>query len=114
MLRTLIQPESKLIKLCQAREWQQVIQKLKLSSNEAKPSLSAYRGISSTALIVAIRNAAPLHVIKALVDANNDQLMKVRHHRHGNALHEAINYKSTIDVVLFLIETIIVLEREYI
>ncbi len=112
MLRSLIQPESKLIKLCQSREWNKVIQLASALPKEAKPSSTAYRGIANTALIVAIRNTAPLKVIQALIDANSDQLMKVRHHRHGNALHEAIKYKSSIDVVLFLIETIVVLEKE--
>ena len=112
MLRTLIQPESRLVKLCQAREWEKVIQLVTSSPKEAIPSSSAYRGISITSLMVAIRNTAPLRVIKALVDANCDQLMKVRHHRHGNSLHEAIKYKSSIEIVIYLIEKIVDSEKE--
>jgi hypothetical protein len=112
MLRSLLQPESELLKLCHSREWQKVKLRCTNSPKEAKPTSSAYRGIANTALVVAIRNNAPLDVVAALIDANTDQLMKVRHHRHGNALHEAIKQRSAIDVVLFLIHKIIKLERE--
>lgn len=112
MLRSLIQPENVLIKLCQSREWEKVKSLLKTSPSEAKPTPSAYRGITSTALVFSILNGAPVDIVKALVMANSDQLMKVRHHRHGNALHEAIKHKSSIDIILFLIQTIIKLEKE--
>ncbi len=112
MLRSLIQPESLLIKLCQSREWGKVKTLLINSPNEAKPTSSAFRGISSTALVFAILNSAPLEVVKILVNANPDQLMKVRHHRHGNALHESIKHKSSIEIIIFLINTIIKIENE--
>ena len=56
MLRSLIQPENVLIKLCQSREWEKVKSLLKTSPSEAKPTPSAYRGITSTALVFSILN----------------------------------------------------------
>lgn len=112
MLRSLIQPENELIKLCQSQEWEKVKVLVANSPTEATPSAAACRGLANTALVSAIHNSAPLEVLKVLISTNSDQLMTVRHHRNGNALHEAIKHKASMEVIIFLINQIMKFEQE--
>lgn len=111
MLRRLIPNESLLIRLINQREWEQVKLRLKECKEEAVPTHSAFRGIAPTALVLSLRNKAKLDVIQALVDANIDQLIQVKHHRNGTALHEAIRSDVDIDIVLFLLRKVVKYER---
>lgn len=111
MLRRLIPNESLLIRLINQREWEQVKLRLKECKEEAVPTHSAFRGIAPTALVLSLRNKAKLDVIQALVDANIDQLIQVKHHRNGTALHEAIRINVDIDIVLFLLRKVVKYER---
>lgn len=111
MLRRLVPNESLLIRLINQREWEQVKLRLKECKEEAAPTHSASRGVSPTALVLSLRNKAKIDVIQALVDANIDQLIQVKHHRNGTALHEAIRNDVTIDIVIFLLKKVVKYER---
>ena len=95
---------SELLHLIEARNWELARARAEAYAAEARPTSAAYRGISQTALSSAVRNGAPLATVRAILRANPDALVAVRHARRGSVLHEAIRSKATIDVIKFLVD----------
>ena len=102
--------ESELLLLIEARNWELARVRAEAFAAEARPTSAAYRGISQTALSSAVRMHAPLETVAAILRANPDALVKVRHARRGTVLHEAIRYKADVDVVAFLVDEAVRIE----
>jgi len=112
MLRTLVTTESTLTKLCNSKNWEQVKQHAQSSPEEAKPNSSAYRGVGSTALSIAVRGGAPIDTIVSLIEANVEQLVRVRHSRRGTVIHEAIKHRASMQIIFYLIQRMARYEKE--
>lgn len=103
--------ESELLHLIEARNWELARIRADSFSAEARPTSAAYRGISQTALSSAVRNGAPLETVRAILRANPDALMAVRHARRATVLHEAMRTRAAIDVISFLVDEALRLEE---
>jgi len=112
MLRSIYLNESHLIKLCNTKQWDKVTERSKHQPEEAKPTCSAYRGVGSTALSIAVRCGAPLETIQAITEANLEQLVRVRHTRRGTVIHDAVKHGASWDVILWLMERVVKWEKE--
>lgn len=103
--------ESELLHLVEARNWRLARIRAESFSAEARPTSAAYRGISQTALSSAVRNGAPLETVRAILRANPDALISVRHARRATVLHEAMRNRAAIDVISFLVDEALRLEE---
>jgi len=106
MLRTLVPPETELLRLCNARTWDAAVCRARSHPNEAEPSEASLRGEGSTALSAAVRNGASKAVVEALLSANIHQIAITHRHR-GSILHEALKYRASGDVVLRILTEMI-------
>ena len=106
MMRTLDADFNVAIQLCRSRTWLTLIKRLQSHPIEATPSDASLRGEGSTTLSVAVRSAAPRHVVKALLEANLHQL-GITHRNRGSILHEALKHRASDDVLEYLLQTMI-------
>eukprot|EP00550_Attheya_septentrionalis_P005279 CAMPEP_0198290442 /NCGR_PEP_ID=MMETSP1449-20131203/8311_1 /TAXON_ID=420275 /ORGANISM="Attheya septentrionalis, Strain CCMP2084" /LENGTH=636 /DNA_ID=CAMNT_0043988947 /DNA_START=163 /DNA_END=2073 /DNA_ORIENTATION=+ len=103
MLISLVQGENELMALCRAGSWETAKVRCVSHPQEATPS----KGHSCTALVMALRHGAPLHLIISLVIADPSQL-EIVDSKTGTALHEALMpehyHKSSTATAKYLIQ----------
>jgi hypothetical protein len=103
--------ESELLHLIEAGDWELARVRAEAFAAEARPTSAAYRGISQTALSAAAGKGAPLETVRAILKANPEALVDVRHARRGTVLHEAIRKRAAIDVISYLVDEALRLEE---
>ena len=96
--------ETELLRLCRLKKWGAARARSVAHPQEAHPTSSAYRGIETTALAVAVKLGAPLGTVRAILGADPDQMLRVRHSRRGTTLHEATRYRASLEVISYLTE----------
>jgi hypothetical protein len=109
-LSTLPPFEPELVRLCRDKTWVSVAARTQTHPREAMPTDSAARGEGSTALAVAVRSRAPIHVIHYLLNANFHQI-GVAHIVRGNVLHEALKHRADDAVLNCLVQAAIEYDR---
>jgi ankyrin repeat protein len=110
MLRTLYPSEPELVRLCRAKTWVSAFERSQTHPVEAQPTPLAARGEGSTALSIAVRSRAPLHVLEQLLRANLDQV-GVTHFARGSILHDALKHRASDDVLDYLVRAAIHFEK---
>lgn len=98
MRRSIFSPEPELVRLCRAKIWKSVLDRIESNPKEALPTESALRGEGTTALSIAVRLGAPLHIIKSLLKVSFTQIGVV-HLQRRTVLHEAMKHRAS-DAVL--------------
>jgi len=101
MIRVVSTSDTPLIRLFRHRKWPEVLERLRTTPSEAYPTEGVLRGEKSTILALALRVGAPFEVIRALVDANRQQLV-VCHRFAGSVIHEALRYLASDEVFSYI------------
>ena len=101
MLRVVSTTDTPLVRLFHSRRWPEALERLRKSPSEACPTEGVLRGEKSTVLALALRVGAPFEIIRALVDANRQQLT-VCHRFAGSVIHEALRYLASDEVFSFI------------
>ncbi len=98
--------EPELLRLCRAKIWASASERCQTHPIEAIPTVSAARGEGSTALSIAVRSRAPLHVLDQLLRANLDQV-GVTNTVRGSVLHDALKHRASDHVLDYLVRAVI-------
>lgn len=94
--------EPELVRFCRNKSWRAVTERSKSHPSEAIPMDSAVRGESSTALSIAVRSRAPVHVLDHLLHASMAQV-GVIHFSRGSVLHDALRHRASDPVLDLLV-----------